>query len=128
MPTPIPAQLVQAPAYTADYVVTSTPGRRTRKAFKRKPVDQVPDIVGPNRILQVTDSTMISVIEYNTTTEELYVAFKGPNKTIWKYEYVPSSVFAALATSPSVGQTFNLMVKNQMKGEKIYPQEASASS
>lgn len=66
--------------------------------------------------IQVSNSSMISTIDYDSENQELTVTFKNGNQ--YKYFDVPREEFEALRQSESIGSYFN-KIKSKYQFEKI---------
>ena len=66
--------------------------------------------------IQVSNSSMISTIDYDNDSKEMTVTFKNGNQ--YKYFDVPREEFEALRQSESIGSYFN-KIKSKYQFEKI---------
>ena len=66
--------------------------------------------------IQVSNSSMISTIDYDNDSKEMTVTFKNGNQ--YKYFDVPREEFEALRQSESIGSYFN-KIKSKKKKKKI---------
>lgn len=66
--------------------------------------------------IQVSNSSMISTIDYDNDSKEMTVTFKNGNQ--YKYFDVPREEFEALRQSESIGTAFN-KIKNKYRFEKL---------
>lgn len=66
--------------------------------------------------IQVSNSSMISTIDYDNDSKEMTVTFKNSNQ--YKYFDVPREEFETLKTSESIGTAFN-KIKNKYRFEKL---------
>lgn len=63
-------------------------------------------------------SSQISFIGYDYTTEQLHVTFKNTGST-YAYLNVPQHVYDSLMTSSSIGKDFSSKVKDNYKYTKV---------
>lgn len=68
--------------------------------------------------INVSNSSMISTLDYDRENQELTVTFKSGGK--YKYFDVPPDVFDQMsATEESIGKFFTVNVKTKYRYEKI---------
>lgn len=67
----------------------------------------------------IPNSTAITYIGYDSNNLEMYVKFR--TDTVYRYSDMMYDEFLLLATSPSVGKTWNIMLKEipQMRSHSI---------
>ena len=61
---------------------------------------------------KITNSSNISLVDYNTETKELGITFKPSGK---RYEYlnVPESIYNGIISAPSAGKYFYANIKGK---------------
>lgn len=69
------------------------------------------------RVLETHDSSVLSDMEYNYSTNRLTIKFNSGS--VWQYDDVPIDIWNTLQTAESVGATFNYLVRGHYVGYKL---------
>lgn len=81
---------------------------------------QKPTSKEPVRTLLIKDSSAFDQVEYDLQQHTLRIHFTGTD-SVWEYDDVPQSIFAALASTRSPGYIFNRFIRNQFAAKRISP-------
>lgn len=72
------------------------------------------------------DSSFVKNVAWDEDSESLFIRFN--TGTTWVYFGVPQNVYSQLIKSPSVGQYFNLNIRNLYSSQRInypFPEDAN---